>query len=373
MVLKSKCKNSEWKHVCVATATENSLACSSVYENQPTPSFVRLHCENSQCAKMNVTYANCSNPPEEYQYYLFPVVYILALVVGLPGNLAALFVFTFRTSPRTAFSVYISNLALADIVILCTLPFKIHYHVSRNNWVFGDVACRVTGILFFANIYMSTCFMTCICVDRYVATVHPHTYLRLRNPWYALAVSVVLWCLVGVAILVFILMGPLETNPYNSKGLSCFENFAKKEWTTRMVPYSLVALIFGSLLPSIIILVCYPLAARRISAIRTKTAQKAVRVIYTILAITLLCFLPNHVVYLLHLLQRIDAIKGSCSFANGIHNARRVTMALVILNTCLDPVIYYVTTNHCKWKPLKMNRLWTRVRRRRGVYTIAVS
>uniref|UniRef100_A0A8C2WS53 G-protein coupled receptors family 1 profile domain-containing protein n=1 Tax=Cyclopterus lumpus TaxID=8103 RepID=A0A8C2WS53_CYCLU len=289
-------------------------------------------------------------------------IYILTLVVGLPGNLYALFVFTFRITPRTPFSVYISNLALADIIILCTLPFKIHYHLNRNNWVFGDVTCRVTGILFFANIYMNICFMTCICVDRYMATVHPHNYLSLRSPWCSLVVSVVLWCVIVVAMLVFVLMGPLETNADGSGSHSCFENFAKKEWNKRLAVYSLLCLIFGSLLPSMIILVCYPLAARRISMIRTKTAQKAVRVIHTILAITLLCFLPNHVVYLLHLLRRLEVIQ-SCSFANAIYNARRVTMALVILNTCLDPVLYYVTTNHCKWKQLKMAWLWRRVRR----------
>ncbi|XP_008291279.1 lysophosphatidic acid receptor 6 [Stegastes partitus] len=319
----------------------------------------------------NGTDGNCSVPPADYQYYLFPAFYIPALVIGLPGNLAALFVFTFRVAPRTAFSVYISNLALADILILCTLPFRIHYHLNRNNWVFGDIACRITGILFFANIYMSICFMTCICVDRYMATVHPHTYLRLRSHWWSLVASVVLWCAAGVAILVFIIMGPLESNAGESVGHSCFENFAKKEWDTRLRPYSVLVLVFGSLVPSLIILVCYPLAARRIAMIRTKTAQKAVRVIYTILAITLLCFLPNHVVYLLHLLRRMEIIQ-SCSVANIIHEARRATMALVVLNTCLDPVLYYITTSHCKWKRLKMTWLWGRVTRNRGVYIITV-
>ncbi|XP_035014100.2 lysophosphatidic acid receptor 6-like [Hippoglossus stenolepis] len=319
---------------------------------------------------MNVT-DGCSLPSEEYQYYLFPVVYILALVVGLPGNLAALFVYTFKITPRTAFSVFISNLALADIVILCTLPFRIHYHLNRNNWVFGDVACRITGVLFFSNIYMSICFMTCICVDRYMATVHPHAYLRGRRPWRSLAVSVALWCIAGVAMLVFVLRGPLETKANQSGSHSCFENLSKHEWNTRLAAYSLLIMIFGSLLPSIIILVCYPLAVRRISKIRTNTAQRAVRVIYTIMAITLLCFLPNHVANLLHLLRRMDFIK-SCSAANRINDAKRVTMALVTLNTCLDPVLYYVTTSHCKWRRWKMTWLCGRVERSRGVFTIAV-
>lgn len=318
---------------------------------------------------MNMTVDRCGTPSEEYQYYFFPAVYILALVIGLPGNLAALFVFTFKTTPRTAFSVYISNLALADIVILCTLPFKIHYHLNRNNWVFGDVVCGVTGILFFANMYLSICFMTCICVDRYMATVHPHTYLRMRGPLSALVVSTLLWCVVGVAILIFFLMGPLKTNSDRFGGQKCFENFDRHEWSSRLGAYSLLCLIIGSLLPSLIILVCYPLAARRISKIKSQTAQKAVRVIYIILAIMLLCFLPNHVVYLLHLLRRTDVIR-SCVAAHIIYNARRVTMALVVLNTCLDPLLYYVTTNHCKWKCFKMTWECGRMRKRRGVYVV---
>eukprot|EP00064_Thunnus_orientalis_P011529 superscaffoldBa00001672_g11560 len=321
---------------------------------------------------MNETGANCGMPSAEYQYYVYPVVYILALVLGLPGNLAALFVFTFKITPRTAFSVYISNLALADILILCTLPFRIHYHLNRNNWEFGDFTCRITGILFFANVYMSIYFMTCICVDRYMATVHPHVYLRLRSPRCSLVVSAVLWGVIGVAMLVFVLLGPLKTNTQQSGGHSCFENFAMNEWQTRLGVYSVLGLIFGSLLPSIIILVCYPLAARRISKIQTKTAQKAVRVIYTILAITLFCFMPNHVVYLLHFLRRMGVIE-SCSAADAIYHARRITLALVTLNTCLDPVLYYVTTSHCNWKCLKMTWLWGTIRRTRGVYTIPVS
>ncbi len=320
---------------------------------------------------MNAANSTCSIPSAEYQYYFFPAVYILALVVGLPGNLVAFIVFTCRTTSRTAFSVYISNLALADIVILCTLPFKIHYHLNKNNWVFGDVACRITGILFYANIYMSICFMTCICVDRYMATVHPHTYLRLRSPWGSVAVSVALWVVVGVAMLVFILLGPLKTNTEKHGRHRCFENFAKNEWHSRLGAYSFLCLIIGSLLPSLIILVCYPLAARRISKIQTRTAQKAVRVIYTILAIMLFCFLPNHVVYLLHLLRRMDVIQ-SCSAANAIYHARRVTVALVILNTCLDPVLYYVTTSYCQWKGLKMTWLLGRIRKRRGIYVVTV-
>ncbi|CAL8258501.1 unnamed protein product [Gadus morhua 'NCC'] len=312
----------------------------------------------------NMTSSNCTESSSGYQYHLFPVVYSVALVLGLPANLVALFVFIFKVIPRTSSSVYIINLALADTAILLTLPFRIHYHLNRNRWVFGDMACRVTGTLWYANVYISICFMTCICVDRYVAVVHPHRYLRFKNPRYAVAVSVLLWAVLGVAMLSFILLGPLESDP-----VSCFEKFAKEEWSGRLMHYSALSLVFCSLLPSVIILVCYPLAMRRISLIPGKTSHKARRIILTVLAITLLCFLPYHVVHLLHLLRRMGVIRG-CATSAAIHYARRVTLALVSLNTCLDPLLYHVTSTHCSWSPLRGLWTWYRARRYIGVYTL---
>ena len=311
-----------------------------------------------------MTSSNCSEPSSGYQYHLFPLVYSLALVLGLPGNLVALLIFIFKVRPRTSSSVYIINLALADTAILLTLPFRIHYHLNRNRWIFGDVACRVTGTLLYANVYISICFMTCICVDRYVAAMHPLRYLRLKNPRYAVAVCAFLWAVVSVALLTFILMGPLDSDQ-----VSCFENFAKEEWSGRLAHYSTLSLVFCSLLPSLVILVCYPLAMRRISLIPGRTSRRARRIILTVLAITLLCFLPYHLVHLLYLLWRMGVIR-SCTASNTIHSAWRVTLALVSLNTCLDPLIYCITSKHCKWNPLKGLLSWGRARTFIGVYTI---
>ncbi|XP_020777907.1 lysophosphatidic acid receptor 6 [Boleophthalmus pectinirostris] len=318
-----------------------------------------------------MTGANCSVPSpddQNYEYYMFPTVSIIALIIGLPGNLAALYYFTFKISSRSAFSVYITNLAVADIMILCTLPFRIHYYLNQNNWIFDAIACRIIGTLFHAGMYMSICFMTCICVDRYMATVHPHVYLKLRKVWSAIVVSILLWCIVGVAMLVFVLMGELKTKQRESGRYSCFENFDQKEWKSRLTAFSVFCLIFGSLVPLVVILVCYPAAAKRISKIKTKIAQKAVGVIYVILAITVLCLLPYHLIYLLHVLGHSEVIQN-CSAINAIHVARRVTIALATCNTFLDPVLYYITTGHCKWLAIKLFKR-KRITRKRGVYVI---
>uniref|UniRef100_A0AAY4CXF6 G-protein coupled receptors family 1 profile domain-containing protein n=2 Tax=Denticeps clupeoides TaxID=299321 RepID=A0AAY4CXF6_9TELE len=321
-------------------------------------------------ANMNPTsnWTNSSSPGDEcpssadFQFQLFPVVYCLVMTLGLPGNLATLWALVLKKARRSPSDVYIINLAVADAAFLCTLPFRVHYHLHHNVWAFGGVACSVTGAGFYANIYVSISFMTCICVDRYMATVHPLTYLRLRNSRCAVLVSAAVWLVFATAMAAFVLLGPLDT-PQDS----CFEGFSDEEWERRVGAYSAMALLPGSLLPTGIILVCYPLAARRIARIGTGAARRALRLIYAVLAITLLCFLPHHAVLLLHLLRRTHVLRR-CDWADGVYKARRATTALLSLNSCLDPALYYFSRPG--WRRPGLGRL-LRPPRTRGVYVIA--
>ncbi|KAL1250314.1 hypothetical protein QQF64_021319 [Cirrhinus molitorella] len=291
----------------------------------------------------------------KFQRYLFTPVHSLVLFFGLIGNLGALYYFICKIKQKSPSNIYIINLAVADTVFLFALPFRIHYHLNDSNWIFGDVMCRITGTIFFANIYISISFMTCICVDRYIATVHPHTYLKLRNTSLAALVSSAVWLVSGSAVLAFML-----TCPLSSKENMCFEGFSEDEWSN-LAPYSISSLVFGSLLPSVVILVCYPMVAYRIAGINNSTARGARRIIYAILAITLLCFLPYHIVHLVYLLSRLSSKETVA-----IWILRRLTMALVSLNSLLDPLLYYFATGHYKWR---LKRL--RLKKKKGVYSIS--
>ncbi|XP_043081360.1 P2Y purinoceptor 4 [Puntigrus tetrazona] len=291
----------------------------------------------------------------DFQCYLFTPVYSLVLFFGLIGNLGALYYFIFKIKQKSPSNVYIINLAVADTLFLFALPFRIHYHLNNSNWIFGDAMCRITGTIFFANIYISISFMTCICVDRYIATLHPHTYLKLRNTNLATLVSTAVWLVSGSAMLAFML-----TCPLSSKAKMCFEGFSPKEWSD-LAPYSISILIFGSLLPSVVILVCYPIVACRIAHISNSTAREARRIIYAILIITLLCFLPYHIVHLAYLLARLRENEPYVMFI-----LRRLTMALVSLNSILDPLLYYFATGHYTWR---FKRL--RLKKKTGVYSIS--
>ncbi|XP_044301471.1 lysophosphatidic acid receptor 6-like [Varanus komodoensis] len=292
---------------------------------------------------LNWTAANTSAqclPQADFQYSLFTVVYSAVFVLGLFENGVVLYLLTCRAKNPPRPNIYLVNLAVVDALFACVLPFKIHYHQSRNDWTFGDVACRITGSVYFLNIYLSIAFFTCLCIDRYVAVLHPFVYIRIQNFHYGI-VALVLWVTALATAGPLVLGGPLSSRQGNKT--VCFESFTTSNWTGRMMPYNTCALIFGFVVPFVVILVSYPLIARRISRIpRSARKRKALGTIYLILFICVTCFLPYHVTHLLHFLTRAGLIQD-CRFATFIYRMRRFTLALISLNCCLNPILYYFT------------------------------
>ncbi|NWH81159.1 LPAR6 protein, partial [Piaya cayana] len=282
-----------------------------------------------------------------FQYSLFTVIYSIVFVLGLMENVLALYCLCCRVKHVSHSCVYMINLALADTLFVCVLPFKIHYHLNRNDWIFGDMACRITGTLYYINIYLSIAFFTCICIDRYIAVLHPFTYIQIKLLHYLVVVAV-LWVVALSVTVPLILGGPLHNRGVRNTTV-CFENFGTRSWTNRMAPYNILALVLGFVIPFSVILIFYPLIAKRISQIKHSVRKrKALSTIYIILVICTLCFLPYNLTHLLHFLMRIQVIQNE-AFTNLIYKMRRVTLALVSLNCCLNPLLYYFTSSSKRW------------------------
>ncbi|KAE8592989.1 hypothetical protein XENTR_v10018937 [Xenopus tropicalis] len=277
----------------------------------------------------------------EFQFGFFTVTYSLVFILGLPGNAIALYYLSQRKQRARSTNVYFLNLSVVDTVFICLLPFRIYYHNTGNNWVFGDIACRITGGLFYGNIYLSIGFFTCISLDRYLAVVHPLTYRRLRFSHYPLVLTILIWMICGAIVLPLIFGGPLN-NILEANRTSCFEEFSPRSWHNRLVPYNVCALIFGFLVPFTVIAIVFPLMARKIGKIRKSIHRTvALRIIGFILTVSLICFLPYNITHLFHFLMRLQFIQ-KCSSSIIIYKLRRITLALISLNSCLNPLLYFI-------------------------------
>lgn len=88
--------------------------------------------------------------------------------VGMVLNIVALYVFCFRTKQKTTSIIYTINLAVTDLLVNLSLPTRILLYYSGG----ACVICSYLHIFsYFVNMYCSILFLTCICVDRYLAIV----------------------------------------------------------------------------------------------------------------------------------------------------------------------------------------------------------
>ncbi|XP_060129523.1 lysophosphatidic acid receptor 4-like [Zootoca vivipara] len=256
----------------------------------------------------------------------------------LPSSVLGYF---FRTkSAAEPANVFLVNLAAIDLLFVLTLPFRIAYHALRNDWVFGEALCKITGCLFFANLYGSSLFLACICLERYVAVVHPLRHLRLRQLRYRVTAAVGVWAVLAAAVLYLALRGPL-TSRFPDGRTACLENFSSSSWRGRISSVSLFAAAVGFLLP--LFLIGMQPGSR---AVR----RKALRTVLVVLGVFLVCFAPYHLVQMVHTLGRAGVL-GGCPLIRATYVARRLTMALTSLNACLDPLVYYFAAERFAWKP----------------------
>ncbi|NWS17532.1 LPAR6 protein, partial [Pachyramphus minor] len=287
-----------------------------------------------------------------FQNSLFAVTYSVVFVLGLVGNALALYLLSCRVRHMSHSYIYLINLALVDTLFVWVLPFKIHYHLHGGNWIFGDAACRISGTLFYINTYLSIALFTCTCLDCYVAVLHPFSYIQIRAS-HCVLVATALWVVALGVTIAFVLGGPLHSRGVGNT-TACFEDFPTSSWTWQVAPYNVLALVFGSVVPSSLILLGWPLVASRISrSKRSVSRRKALSTIYIILAICALCFLPYHLTHLLHFLMKVQVIQGQW-FSALIYRMRRVTLALVSLSCCLTPLLSYYSSSskhwHCKFR-----------------------
>lgn len=284
-----------------------------------------------------------------------PIVYIIVFAVGLPANGMAVWVFLFRTKKKHPSSIYMANLALADLLFVIWTPLKIAYHFGGNNWTFGEPLCKVLVGFFYGNMYCSVLFIACLSVQRYWVVAHPLSQQR-RNNKLAVGVCVAIW------VFIWLTTTPLYLYDQTAKlkdpnVTTCHDvNIIKdpeNPFPSVQLPYYyfifMGMVVF--LVPCVVIVVAYVLLLRTLGnsmddSSTSKNRQKAVLLIVTVLVTFLVCFIPSNIMLVVHYSLLKDGV------VNNGYAFYITTLCLASLNSCLDPFIYYFVSedfrNHVK-------------------------
>ncbi|XP_062053514.1 G-protein coupled receptor 35 [Lepus europaeus] len=276
---------------------------------------------NDTCGSGNLTW-----PP--WLEHTFSAYLTLLLVLGLLLNGLALWVFCRRMRGWTEARVYMTNLAGADLCLLCALPFMLH----SLNHTSDTPLCQLSQAVYLLNRYMSIGLVMAIAVDRYVAVRHPLRARGLRSPRQAAAVCGTLWVLVAGSLGLRWLLGVQE-------GGFCFRS--RSGHTLHTSVFSLL----GFYPPLAVLAFCSlqvgAALARSPAASSGQGAatRRAARMVWANLAVFVVCFLPLHAVLTAQLAMGLQP----CAVQLAFRRALFVTSKLSDANCCLDAICYYYT------------------------------
>ncbi|ELV11051.1 Proteinase-activated receptor 3 [Tupaia chinensis] len=293
----------------------------------------------TQCPKESVSALHVNNATKGYlssslSTRLIPAIYILVFVVGVPANAVTLWMLFFRTSSIRMTTFY-TNLAIADFLFCVTLPFKIAYHLHGNNWVFGEVMCRVTTVIFYGNMYCSILLLACISINRYLAIVHPFTYRRLPKRTYALLTCGLVWAMVFLYMLPFFILKQ-EYYLVQSDITTCHDVHNTCEASSPFQLYYFISLaFFGFLIPFVIIIYCYTAIIRTLNAYDHRWLWY-IKASLFILVIFTICFAPSNIILIIH------HANYYYDNADGLYFIYLIALCLGSLNSCLDPFFYFL-------------------------------
>lgn len=120
------------------------------------------------------------------------ILYLTVCIVGLGGNSLVIISILKLDKMSSATTVYIFNLALADGLFMVGLPF-IAIQNFQDQWIFGDVVCKLVMVLDGINQFTSVFCLTVMSVDRYMALVDPLRFARWRTPQRAKVIAALMW------------------------------------------------------------------------------------------------------------------------------------------------------------------------------------
>ncbi|XP_046807506.1 neuropeptide Y receptor type 2, partial [Lucilia cuprina] len=112
----------------------------------------------------------------------FCILYSTVFVLGVFGNVLVCYVVLRNKAMQTVTNIFITNLALSDI-LLCVLavPFTPLY-TFMGRWAFGRTLCHLVPFAQGCSIYISTLTLTSIAIDRYFVIIYPfHPRMKLST------------------------------------------------------------------------------------------------------------------------------------------------------------------------------------------------
>lgn len=275
--------------------------------------------------------------------------YSVIFLVGLVGNIIALYVFLGIHRKRNSIQIYLLNVAVADLLLIFCLPFRIMYHLNENKWVLGVVLCKVVGTLFYMNMYISIILLGFISLDRYIKINRSIQQRKAVTTRQSIYVCCTVWTVALVGFLTMIIL-TLKKGGHNST--MCFHYRDKLNEKGEAI-FNLVLVVMFWLIFLLIILSYIKIGKNllKISKRRSKFPNSGkyattARNSFIVLIIFTVCFVPYHAFRFVYVSLQLNV--SSCYWKEIVHKTNEIMLVFSSFNSCLDPVMYFLMSSNIR-------------------------
>ncbi|XP_051485056.1 leukotriene B4 receptor 1-like [Apus apus] len=264
------------------------------------------------------------------------IILSLSFIIGTPGNCIVIWTVCRKMKQVSPSVLLILNLAIADVLVLFTLPIWIYSFA--DSWVFGVIFCKILVFIIYCSMYASIFLITALSLERLMAVFYPLTIQRYKTKERISLVMFLIWFLsvaFGISIIPF-----QETEEMNGGLLCTCRNYSSNR---QKVSYLLLETLAGFIIPFLIICTCYICVARRISRMTYQSKQRSERLIARIVVAFILCWFPHHLFNILDIISiQIELSNKEMSLAldDIIDRGVYISGALVFISSCINPLLY---------------------------------
>ncbi|KAG5882218.1 hypothetical protein JTB14_012468 [Gonioctena quinquepunctata] len=273
----------------------------------------------------------------------FFMVYTTIFVLGIFGNVLVCYVVFRNKAMQTVTNLFITNLALSDI-LLCVLavPFTPLY-TFLGEWIFGKLICHLVSYAQGISVYISTLTLTSIAIDRYFVIIYPfHPRMKLST---CIIIIVIIWVFSVLVTLPYGVYVKLKSENYTDK-FFCEENWPSEDWRKT---FGGITTAMQFLIPFLIMAFCYICVSIKLNdRARSKPGSKnsrkeeadrdrkrrTNRMLIAMVAVFLISWLPLNSINIVNdfYLQMQDWAFYHLTFF--------VTHAIAMSSTCYNPFLY---------------------------------
>uniref|UniRef100_A0A673C759 Bradykinin receptor B2 n=1 Tax=Sphaeramia orbicularis TaxID=375764 RepID=A0A673C759_9TELE len=291
-------------------------------------------------------------------YTVVPVYVLIISVLGIVLNILVLLVFWLHKKACTVPEIYLSNMAAADLLLMCFMPFWAVTIANKYNWFFGPHMCRLVNLCIVVNATCSIYFLVLVSIDRFLALAHP----LIRSRKCAQLGCVLVWCfglILGIPTLICRKVKDYPETNSSECSFGCSPNvFYTNEG---------LQTVFGFIIPVAIISCCtvkiiQALKNRPVEGARIqKVEHKATFLVLVVLVAFLICWVPFHIMRMIEIFLRTGIIPGnsSCEVVRVFDICMHTFNYFAFFNSVLNPILYVIVGKNFRTKMREVSKRYT--------------